>query len=219
MTLTIDQRASEFIHALSELKFDNAFNPYTDTCAVHDHANAPFVRRRNLALVFHQALTDHVHSMWIARDLGYRGGRRTGLALTDEVHLPILEDLMRTLPLGRATKGPPVAERTAATVWKMIRAIGRPVFLWNVFPFHPHSPGEPMSNRRHTRSERTACEPLLIWLLETLSPTRIVAVGRDAHAALTDMGIPALYVRHPSYGGHADFISGMAVHYDVSLDA
>lgn len=215
MTATIDERATDFVRALSALKFDNAFNPYRDTCADHDRDSAPFVRRRNLELVLHRALTDRVQSVWIARDLGYRGGRRTGIALTDEIHLPSLQRLMGTPPLRRATKGPPMAERTAAVVWQMIRAIERPVFLWNVFPLHPHNPGDPMSNRRHTRLERTACEPLLNWLLETLCPERIVAVGRDAHSALTDMGFPALYVRHPSYGGQSEFISGIAAHYGM----
>jgi len=29
------------------------------------------------------------NTIWMGRDLGYRGGRRTGLALTDEAHLPL----------------------------------------------------------------------------------------------------------------------------------
>ncbi|MCE0924104.1 hypothetical protein LU673_29495 [Pseudomonas alloputida] len=37
-----------FVNALSELKLDNVFNPYADTCPVHDRADAVASRRRNL---------------------------------------------------------------------------------------------------------------------------------------------------------------------------
>jgi hypothetical protein len=50
--------------------------------------------------------------MWIARDLGYRGGRRTGVPLADDVHLPLVGQLLGGVELQRATKGPLIAERT-----------------------------------------------------------------------------------------------------------
>jgi hypothetical protein len=215
MISTIDERAMEFVKALSELRFRNAFNPYSDECPENDEQDAAGVRRRNLELVLDAALRSEIDSIWIARDLGYRGGRRTGLALTDEIHLTAVAEFMGTPPLARATKGPPVSERTAAIVWRMIRVVERPVFLWNAFPLHPHKPDDPLSNRCHTRVERAECRPLLFWLLETLRPKRIVAIGRDAHAALTEMNIRAVYVRHPSYGGQADFMRGMAKQYDA----
>ncbi|MGO8868998.1 MAG: uracil-DNA glycosylase [Alphaproteobacteria bacterium] len=116
----------------------------------------------------------------------------------------------------RATRGPEVAERTAAVVWQMLRAIDRPIFLWNVFPLHPHEPGDPMSNRCHTRVERESCRPLLTWLMETLQPRTVVAIGRDAHLALQDLGISAAAVRHPSYGGQSEFVSGLTALYGLT---
>ena len=77
----------EFVTFVAELKFDDAFNPYSDTCADFDRPDAAAIRRGNLAKVLEAALATGVESIWIARDLGYRGGRRTGLALTDEAHL------------------------------------------------------------------------------------------------------------------------------------
>jgi hypothetical protein len=117
--------------------------------------------------------------------------------------------------LARATKGPALSERTASVIWQTLNRIQRPVFLWNVFPLHPHESGDPQSNRCHTRSERNACRPLLNWLLDVLDPRIVVAVGRDAQLALADLGIGAFQVRHPSYGGQADFISGMERLYDL----
>lgn len=207
--------SSTFIKKIAGLQFKDAFNPYSDGCDEFDRDNAPHIRRTNLRLVIDAALRTSVDSLWIARDLGYRGGRRTGLALTDEAHLLDHSQLYGDLPLKRATKGPVVAERTAKTVWQTLKLINRPVFLWNVFPLHPHEPNDPLSNRCHTRAEREACSPLLTWLIANLQPKLIVAIGRDAEIALTEMRIPARQVRHPSYGGQADFVDGIRTLYDL----
>ncbi len=74
--------------ALAALRFQDTFNPYSDACAEHDGGEAPQIRRRNMRLVLEAAVSRGVCSIWVARDLGYRGGRRTGLPLTDEAHLP-----------------------------------------------------------------------------------------------------------------------------------
>lgn len=196
-----------FVNRVAELSFDSTFNPYAEACAEHDGADAPAIRRRNLSLVLDAAISHGVDSLWIARDLGYRG-RRTGLALTDEVHLGAHASLFGTPPLTRATRGPAVAERTATIIWQVLKHLDQPIFLWNVFPLHPHERGDPMSNRCHTRSERQACRPLLMRLLDMLQPKTIVAIGRDAQIALADLGVDANKVRHPSYGGQAEFIAG-----------
>lgn len=206
---------AQFVEKLADLSFKDAFNPYSDACDAFDQDDAPAIRRTNLKLVLDAAIEGKVDSIWIARDLGYRGGRRTGLALTDEAHLTDHSVLYGDLPLVRATKGPALAERTASVIWQTLNRIQRPVFLWNVFPLHPHEPGDPQSNRCHTRFERNACRPLLTWLLEALNPRVVVAVGRDAQLALADLGIEAMQVRHPSYGGQSDFISGIEGLYDL----
>lgn len=212
------EKAQEFVQQITRIRFENVFNPYADECPVCDVAGAPLVRRHNLELVLAAALSATRGSIWIARDLGYRGGRRTGLALTDDVHLRCHAEMFGTPPLARATNGPPVAERTAAVVWRGLRSIGRPIFLWNVFPFHPHAPNEPMSNRRHNSAERLGCAPLLLWLLQALDPTDIVAIGRDSQSALANLGVHAISVRHPSFGGQAQFLKDIAAHYGLPPD-
>ncbi|GAA5665768.1 hypothetical protein Brsp07_04274 [Brucella sp. NBRC 14130] len=209
----------QFVETLADMSFTDAFNPYSESCDDFDHDDAPAIRRQNLKLVLDAAIERKVDSIWIARDLGYRGGRRTGLALTDEAHLTDHSVLYGDLPLVRATKGPALAERTASVIWQTLNRIQRPVFLWNVFPFHPHEHGDPQSNRCHTRSERNACRPLLSWLLDVLDPRVVVAVGRDAQVALSDLGIDAMQVRHPSYGGQSDFISGIEGLYGLPSSA
>lgn len=205
----------DFVAELAALKFENVFNPYSDTCATSDLPDAAGIRRRNLATVLQAALETGVDSIWVARDLGYRGGRRTGLAMTDDVHLDAHGELFNVRGLVRPTAGPTVAERTATVIWQTLRDIGRPIFLWNVFPLHPHEPTDPMSNRKHTRAERDASRDFLVWLVDRLAPEKIVAVGRDAQDAASELGFSAFEVRHPSYGGQREFVSTLHERYSV----
>jgi hypothetical protein len=138
--------------------------------------------------------------------------------LTDEVHLSQAAALMGGIALDRATRGPVVAERTAAIVWSVLTRIGEPAVLWNIFPLHPHEADDPFSNRCHTRAEREATWPLLTALIAMIKPRRIVAIGRDAGMALSDIGITVQVVRHPSYGGQAEFIAGVNHIYGVVAD-
>ena len=206
---------NSFAAALSKTHLPSVFNPYRDCCLVHDRPDAARVRKRNLVRCLEAALVARVDTIWIARDLGYRGGRRTGVPLTDEIHLAAASALMGGIALDRATRGPVVAERTAAIVWGVLSRIGEPAVLWNIFPLHPHEAGDPFSNRCHTRAERDATWPLLIALIAMIRPRRIVAIGRDAGLALADIDIPVQVVRHPSYGGQAEFIAGVHEIYGV----
>jgi uracil-DNA glycosylase len=208
-------KPASFVEALADIRLPNVFNPYAERCDVYDRSDAPRRRRANLRSCIQASVDGGVDTIWIARDLGYRGGRRTGVPLTDEVHLEAAGKSFGAIGLVRATTGPPVAERTAAIVWEVIARIGRPVFLWNVFPLHPYAPGDHFSNRCHTRHERELCRPLLIELLSMLSIREVIAIGRDAQTGLAELGIAASPVRHPSYGGQSEFISGLCNFYKV----
>jgi hypothetical protein len=205
-----------FIAQLSDIKFDSVFNPYRDICHNHDHAEGPAIRRLNLQRYLEAAAGSGIESVWLGRDCGYRGGRRTGIALTDEIHLEALGGHFGISGLTKATVGRPVKERTATEVWKIIREVDARVFLWNVFPFHPFEAGKPMSNRRHSAREFNACRDLLYCLLKWLQPKRIVALGADAHSAVRRLGFEVLPVRHPSYGGHIEFAKVMRKLYSDS---
>jgi len=208
-----------FIAALAEMRLPAVFNPYVDCCEVHDRSDAARLRKKNLELFLEAALERNVEEIWIARDLGYRGGRRTGVPLTDEVHLDVVSRMLGGISLRRATRGPVVAERTAAVVWKVLARIEQPVVLWNVFPFHPHERNDPFSNRCHTAAEREQTLPLLHNLIEMFKPERLVAIGRDAQLALRDFEIPVVTIRHPSYGGQTEFMSGLYHLYGVAAEA
>ena len=204
------------VRDLSSISMENVFNPYSDCCDLHDLDDAPLRRQRNLALTLDAALYLNIRTIWIARDLGYRGGRRTGLALTDEVHLDSLNLLYEGLAVKKATKGPVVGERTAKSIWKMLLRLAQPIFLWNVFPFHPHRSDEPMSNRRHSAKERDICGQFLHRIVNLLQPDHVIAIGRDAHIAVEGFGINCTQVRHPSYGGQSIFMKQIELAYEFS---
>lgn len=198
-----------FVDALSNVELAHTFNPYSDICPTHDAPDAARLRRLNLQHCLESALDAKADTIWIARDLGYRGGRRTGIPLTDEAHLDDASRLFGGAVLERATRGPALAERTATVTWNLLSDIGRPVVLWNVFPLHPHAPDEPMTNRCHKKSERIETWPFMLALLDMIKPRQLVAIGRDAGAALVGLEVPVETVRHPSYGGQTEFIAGI----------
>jgi uracil-DNA glycosylase len=197
-----------FVEAVASLQFEDCFNPYSDRCGVHDRRDAPQRRAAALSAMLRRATEEPVDAIWIGRDLGYRGGRRTGIALTDEVHVGQHARRWNLDPVGeRPTVGSAVAERTAAVIWNMLEYIDARIFLWNVFPLHPHETGEPFTNRKHNAYERRAGEVLLQQLIALLKPSRIVAIGNDAAASALRIqdAVPVICVRHPSYGGQTKF--------------
>lgn len=204
-----------FVKALAAFSLDNVFNPYADVCAVHDRADAAESRRRNLRTYLAASAEIGVDTIWMGRDLGYRGGRRTGLALTDEYHLPELAKRYPGCQSRQATRGPAVAERTAAEIWAVLRVIDTPPLLWNVFPFHPHEPDNPFSNRRFTARELDQVDELNSALIAWLQIRQIVAIGQDAAQYAQRFGVKVITIRHPSYGGVREFREGMQKLYQL----
>ena len=208
-----------FVSTVAALHFEDTFNPYSDRCSVFDRADAPLRRAEALSRMVEQAVVSGVDSIWIGRDLGYRGGRRTGMALTDDVHVECHARRWSFIA-NRPTIGEAVAERTAAVVWGMLNRIDARVFLWNVFPLHPHESDAPFTNRQHNAAERRAGEEILEILLELLRPARVVAIGNDAAASASRIACstPITMVRHPSYGGQRQFQQQITDLYELKSE-
>lgn len=207
---------ASFVHALAEIRLPNVFNPYIDLCDVHDRANAPALRRRALRTYLEAVMALGSDTIWMGRDLGYRGGRRTGLALTDEAHLPLFSRFYPGSDVTKSTRGEVVAERTAAEIWGAVSQLDVPPLLWNVFPFHPHEPEQPFTNRKFTSQELRTVDELNGELVQMLQIERIIAIGQDAASYATQFGAPVECVRHPSYGGTTEFREGICRLYNLT---
>jgi len=201
---------------LQNLRFDNTFNPYADLCPRYDEKRSAECRAQLLENILDAASNVEIDAIWLGRDLGYRGGRRTGLALTDDINFErhVARWKLQTV---RPTKGTPVKERTAEVIWDMLSEIQAHIFLWNVFPLHPFEPETHFSNRSHNRRERQEGERVLSLIAALLKPQRIVAIGNDAAKSARNL-FPHLevhHVRHPSYGGQRQFCEQICDLYSV----
>ena len=205
-----------FIDDLSAYSAEQAFNPWAANCEHVDVEGSFIVRRDNLHKVLCACADAEEVDVWIGRDLGWRGGRRTGVALVDE---PSLDEYARSIEvhgLEKATIGPTMRERTATEIHLARMRVSRKLFFWNVFPFHPHEVDNPQSNRMHTRKERAVGLLFLNAVLTLLPVKRVVAIGNDAIRALQAADVECYPVRHPSYGGQKEFHRQIDDHYGLA---
>ena len=207
--------ARRLVEGLADIRLSNVFNPYSDRCSTYDRPDAPRLRRRALRTYLEAVRLSSADTVWMGRDLGYKGGRRTGLALTDEHHLQKLSTLYPGVVWPRATYGPASLERTATEIWKCLVVLPSAPLLWNVFPLHPHEFDEPFTNRKFSAKELDAVQALNLELFAWLGIRHIVALGQDAAKYALTFGLPVDHVRHPSYGGVIEFRAAIRALYHL----
>lgn len=203
------------------------FNPYADWDPLIESAEAPILKANNLCRFLHGAISRKKISgvpldLWIGRDLGYLGGRRTGVALTDDITWGLFADYYdREARLGRPISS--LGEMTAGAVWEMIVRIHqqgkRSVFTWNVYPFHPHAgQKDQCNNRAHTADERKIGIRYLKALITLLQPSQLLCLGVDAYKTVCSEGLACYKVRHPAHGGQKEFRRQVAAIYQISIE-
>jgi len=197
--------AERLVADLTAIRLPDVFNPYSDTCPLHDLPGAPALRRRNLVRVLERAEMAVGGALWVGLELGYGGGRRTGLPMTAEKNLVQQEARWGLRELHACTRSGPKAEITSTAVWASLEMVQVPVFLWNIFPLHSHPPARQLANRRHSPAEAQIGFEFLERIVDLLEPQLIIGMGQDAQKAMKRRDLDHASVRHPAYGGAADF--------------
>lgn len=168
------------------------------------------IRRANLKTYLEIILASQPKVLLVGEAPGYRGTRRTGVPFS-------AEKIVLTHPFFTARTeftiehtDAPIAESSASVVWKTMDELKFYPLIWASFPFHPHEPGNDLTNRAPTKDELTLGQTFLRQLIRLSDIKTVVAVGRAAERTLMQMDIPiAAHIRHPSHGGATQFKEGL----------
>ncbi len=189
-----------------------AFNQYRDVHPVLDQPDGAEVRCQNLQCYLESFdQRSGVRFVLVGEAAGYAGCRFSGIPFTGEAQLAGPGRLSWTIgkKLARSsTADNPWAERSAKMVWQ---ALGerRDCVLWNAFPWHPFEPSGPLTNRAPGKDLYHGHQ-VLECLLALYPDAQPYAIGRVAQRTLMAIGVDAQYIRHPSRGGKAKFVAGVA---------
>lgn len=201
-----------FVERLSLIQpAPDAYNQYG---AGDDPYNA--IRRANLLRYLGDVAAKGASIVLIAEAPGYRGMRLTGVPM---VSRRILREGVASLGMFGVSRGYQdvpepgfeaiQSEQTATILWSILPELGIVPLVWGSFPFHPHQPDKPLSNRKPRASEVKVGEPFVRELLSIFAPKKVIAVGNVGYGLLTDMGIPCVKIRHPAQGGKNEFVAGL----------
>ena len=180
-----------------------------------DHSTSSnAVRRDNLSLYLTEMLERSPDILLVGEAPGFRGMRITGVPFTNRT---IFEGPANSFGLFGPGKGyvlPPeasgvAAEPTATVMWQVLAELDVLPLLWSAFPWHPHQPGRPLSNRTPTPAEAALGTPFWQTLAELFAVRTVVAVGNVAHRSLQRSGLEVAKIRHPAHGGRAGFKRGL----------
>ena len=200
------------------------FNPWADYDAVYDlSAASPTYRLEHLRQYMVERLQT-ARYLLIAEAPGYCGAKFSGIAMTSERNLlesnaQLLDNLYFNGPKHRTSnpssdlinnKG--MLERTATIVWDKVLSVGlnpHEFVLWNCFAWHPHKPGDRMSNRAPSKAEKLAGTECLQRFLEMFPGRTVLSIGDHSQGLLSGLNVDFKSLRHPSYGGAPVFRSGI----------
>lgn len=217
-----------FVQSLVSYHGENTFNPWADFDPDYDVAYARSIRKAQLERYLSRRLAS-ARILLVAEACGYQGGRFTGIAMTCERMMlgfhPAVNAKMVIGAPGRRTsrKDSPFIpkesqrlkgfnEPTDTVVWKAVLDAGlEPMefILWNIYPFHPHQPGEMLTNRTPTEKELAAGLAYTKALLSLIGPLPVFAIGKKSETTLSAAGISVTGLRHPANGGVTLFREGL----------
>ncbi len=194
-----------FTNLIDKLKYRNStkntFNPYQNDKVA-----------KNLKLYFEYLYNrKQTDVLLIGEAPGYAGCRITGIPFTSgelirNSNIDILKILNPNIFLDKIE-----SEKTATIVWDYLKNKNKLPIFWNSFPFHPFNIGDESSNRAPSDEEIDEGKFYIQELVKIFKPKTIASIGRKGEKILKNIypNEHIQYIRHPSYGGKLDFISGM----------
>lgn len=205
---------SAFVRRLAETPVaDDATNQYAD-------GDNPYnaLRRANLERYLQDIYERRTPLVLIAEAPGYRGMRLTGVPFGSRRIVTQGIAGLELFGIERGYHDVPEpgfeainAEQSGTIVWGTLAELGITPLSWGAFPFHPHKPGLPLTNRPPRPSEVATGAPFVRELLDIFQPRKVIAVGNVAQRQLAALGIQAVKIRHPAQGGKNDFVAGLRV--------
>lgn len=173
-------------------------------------SKASRLRRHNLQRYLEQLAARQPRLLFLGEAPGYKGCRLTGVPFSSE-------KLIHNHPFFRQQgyellheNDKLQSEQSARIVWEALDDFEVLPLIWNIFPFHPHAPGNSKSNRTPTKKELELGQPYLEQLLEIFPIAHILAVGKKAAMMLEKEDIPHSCLRHPAHGGKTQFREQLA---------
>ncbi len=167
------------------------------------------IRRKNLLGYFRKMYLLQPAVLLVGEAPGYRGCGRVGISFSSEKLILSHPFFLDRNIFGVENTESPIAEVSASIVWKTFDALEFYPLMWATYPYHPHKPGNLLSNRTPKPEEIAIGQKFITRLMDIYSIEKVVAVGRLAEKTLADMGIEASAIRHPSHGGATLFARGL----------
>jgi uracil-DNA glycosylase len=190
----------------SERSTQELFNMYRDNDSRYDKTNGVAIRKKNLHSYL-ASFSKKPEILLVGEAPGPNGCRFSGVPFTGENELSTGQ-----LPFGgevSSTFAKPKSEMSGKLFWKTLAPLHGKMLVWNCVPFHPFKQGKPLSIRTPRKTEVAQYAPILQEMIQEIKPKKVVAIGRNAQASITSLGLNPLYVRHPSMGGATRFVEGM----------
>jgi uracil-DNA glycosylase len=167
------------------------------------------IRRKNLEGYFKKMCSLKPTVLLVGEAPGYRGCGRVGIPFSSE-KIILSHSFFEDRKIFRIENiDTPMAEASASIVWKTFDALDFYPLMWATYPYHPHQPGNILSNRTPKSTEIIIGQQFVKRLLDIYSIKKVVAVGRIAERTLNEMGVHAFAIRHPSHGGATQFAEGL----------
>ena len=168
------------------------------------------IRRKNLLGYFKKMYELKPSILLVGEAPGYRGCGRVGMPFSSEKLVLSHSFFSDKDTFDIENRETPIAEASATIVWKTFDTLDFYPLMWATYPYHPHKPGNVLTNRAPKPEEINIGKQFISRLIDIYGIQRVVAVGRVAEGTLKELRIEAPAVRHPSHGGATLFAQGLA---------